>query len=120
MTVIFIIALLASIAIPVYRRNIDKSLFNVCQSNMRNIATAIDHYYMENHICPPQLDTLKTKGFISNIPTCPSAHQDTYEAGYEFDNETQDYTISCKGANHRSLGYNDDEPFYVFSKGIGP
>jgi Tfp pilus assembly protein PilE len=120
MTVIFIIALLASIAIPVYRRNIDKSLFNVCQSNLRNIVTAIENYHLENHAYPDKLITLTNKNFISNIPTCPSAHENTYEPGYEYDDESGEFTIECKGSGHRSLGYKDDEPFYVFSKGMGP
>ncbi len=120
MTVIFIIALLASIAIPVYRRNIDKSLYNVCQSNLRNIVTAIENYHLENHVYPDQLVTLTSTNFISNIPTCPSAHLNTYEPGYEYDNVSGEFTIKCRGSSHKALGYKDDEPFYIFSKGIGP
>ena len=118
MTAIFIISVLSSISIPVYRRSIDKSRFNSCESNLRNLVTAIETYHLESKIYPADLTSLVPPGYINSIPTCPSAGQPTYTAGYEFDNVSGEFTVSCKGTYHASLGYGQDEPFYTLSGGM--
>jgi len=118
MTAIFIISVLCSVSIPVYRRSIDKSRFNVCEGNLRNLVTAIQTYHLEQKAYPPNLSTMIGPGYINMIPCCPSSYQQTYETGYEFDNVSGEFTVSCKGTNHISIGYGADEPYYTFSGGM--
>ncbi len=118
MTAIFIISVLCSVSIPVYRRSIDKSRFNVCESNLRNIVTAIQTYHLEQKVYPANLPSLIPPGYINTIPCCPAAYQQTYETGYEFDNVSGEFTVSCRGNNHGSIGYGVDEPYYSFSGGM--
>jgi general secretion pathway protein G len=120
MTVIFIMALLMSISIPVYRRSIDKARFNVCQSNLRNLVTALENYHLDNHGYPNGIADLLPNNYINSIPTCPSASRDTYSEGYEYDNVSGEFTIACKGNFHVSIGFAIDQPYYVFSTGMGP
>lgn len=120
MTAIFIISLLSSVAIPVYRRSVDRTKLNACEENLRNIVTSITMYHLEHKRYPQQLQDLLPYLHLSSIPRCPTTQTDTYSAGYQFDQLTGEYTISCSGSNHASLGYGADEPFYSFSKGLGP
>ncbi|MDQ7825284.1 MAG: prepilin-type N-terminal cleavage/methylation domain-containing protein [Candidatus Eremiobacteraeota bacterium] len=120
MTVIFIMALLMVTAIPVYRKGIDRTHLSVCQANLRNITTALQAYQYEKKEFPTTLSDLPSGSYIKIIPSCPFTHTDTYSAGYIVDNDCGEFTICCKGTNHASLGFKADEPYYVFSRGLGP
>jgi type II secretion system protein G len=120
MTAIFIMCLLMSISIPVYRRSIDKARFNVCQNNLRNIVNAIENYHLDNHTYPAELKDLLPNNYIQILPSCPSASLDTYSTGYQYDNVSGEFTIACKGSYHISIGFAADQPYYEFSSGMQP
>jgi len=120
MTAVFIIALLMSLTMPVYRRSLDRSKCNVCVGNLRNLVTGIQTFHLENEVYPGELEQLLPNRYLDSIPTCPATETDTYSAGYRFNQVTGEFTLSCSGRNHTTMGYGENEPYYSFSYGMGP
>ena len=119
MTVIAVMALLIAIMFPQFWRAYSKSRYTACISNLKNIATALQIYSTENNSFPESLDDLNPD-YLKIIPACPEAAADTYTAGYEVDDQGTIFTICCKGHFHALLGYDEDEPYYRSSSGLGP
>jgi len=120
LTILFIISVLAAIAIPHLRRAVVKADVVGCKSNLRNIAAAITVYSNDNnHLFPDQLYRL-TPSYVQSIPCCPGVSANTYSAGYETNTDYNIYTIYCKGKNHSDYGYTVDEPYYTSSDGLFP
>jgi len=120
LTIIFIIGVLAAIAIPHLRRAVIKTDTVACKSNLRNIATALSVYANDNdHLYPDTLDKIMPS-YMQTIPCCPSVSKNTYSTGYEADTEYTSFTISCKGKNHSDYGYSTDEPYYTSADGLFP
>ncbi|MCD4784752.1 MAG: prepilin-type N-terminal cleavage/methylation domain-containing protein [Candidatus Eremiobacteraeota bacterium] len=111
MTVIFIIAAIAVLTIPHFRRSIEKAQLAGCQSNLRNIASVVEQYRNEHEYYPENLKIM-TPHYLTTVPTCPAAHIDTYSSGYVTTDDKTAYTASCKGNNHSSLGLSEDQPYF--------
>jgi prepilin-type N-terminal cleavage/methylation domain-containing protein len=121
LTIVFILAILASIMIPNIRRSIWKARFTGCQSNLRNIATGIQVYSNDqhDHKYPESIQSLVPQ-YLGKIPNCPAAGMDTYSESYTFDSKTRNFTIFCKGSHHTELDMSADEPWFNLQQGLGP
>lgn len=81
MTVIFVLAILVSIAIPVMFKTIANARRRTCQANLRIIDGQANAFYMENGIYPSGVISL-VPSYIRDEPMCPLAH-----TGYNWDSE---------------------------------
>lgn len=116
-----IIATLAGIFLPNLRTAMAKSHLSACQQNLKNLSNGVIQYSNDNDRFYPSTLTICVPQWMKAIPTCPSAHADTYTAGYEAilgDNAA--FTVVCSGTNHDMLGYGDDEPWWATHSGLGP
>ena len=69
-------------------------------------------------VTPGSLDPLVASGYLKSIPTCPSAHRDTYSPGFVYCLGCPGtYTVSCSGNWHARAGIASDFPRYT---GLGP
>ncbi len=118
-TVMFIFAVLASIMIPNMRRAYFRARLSGCQSNLRNLATAISQYEVDKKHYPDELSEV-VPTYIKAVPECPVAEIDTYSEGYLVTTDRDIYTIHCKGENHTIVNLGTDEPWYSPSSGLGP
>lgn len=118
-TVIFILAIIMAIMIPNMRRAFYKAKLTGCQSNLRNLATGVHQYSVENEHYPTNLGEISPK-YIKNIPTCPKAGTNTYTSGYEVSVDRDHFTIKCSGRNHTVMGLGENEPWYNLENGLGP
>lgn len=116
LTVVFIIAAIISLALPHLRRAILKAQLANCQSNLRQLVSALEQHRNENDIYPDKLSDLVPR-YFAHIPVCPAAAADSYSAGYTLSPEKDEFTAACKGNNHKALGYEEDQPYYNHKAG---
>ena len=120
LTVIFIIASLVLLLIPNFRFSVYKTQLTGCQANLKNISTALQLYANDNEdYYPDQLAKL-TPDYLKEIPSCPSAAEDTYTDGYDLEADQRSYTVYCKGHFHKDLGLEENEPYYNLTEGLKP
>lgn len=89
-----------------------------CQSNLKNLGTALEMYESDFKTYPDQLPAL-TPNYLKTIPTCPAASTDTYSATAEI--APGHYTVMCAGRNHpgyRVLGLEENYPRYTDVGGL--
>ncbi len=77
MIVIFILAILVSIAIPVMFRLIANAKRRTCQANLRIIDGQANAFYIENGIYPSSVMSL-VPSFIRDEPRCPVVPNSAY------------------------------------------
>lgn len=105
MIAITIIAILAAILVPNFKKARIRSQLTTCASNCKNVATALEVYAIDFGGRYPQnsggagLTQLVTHGNIGRLPTCPSAGIMTF---VDFSTRlTPDaYSFTCVGLNH--------------------
>jgi len=83
MIVIFIIGILASVAVPVYNQSIVQARESVLRSNLATLRKVIDQYTLDKQKAPQSLDDLVTAGYLRQIPLDPM----TRETNWEVQNE---------------------------------
>src|SRR5215212_9334175 len=71
MIVITIIAILASIAIPMYRAVVLRSKETVLKNNLHELRTVIDQYTADKKKAPLSLDDLVEAGYFRDLPKDP-------------------------------------------------
>jgi len=75
-----------------------------CQSNCKNIGTALEMYSIDNHGYYPSALSYLTPDYLKVIPTCPSVTKDTYSPTYHSHNNAKSreyrFTFFCGGDNH--------------------
>jgi general secretion pathway protein G len=71
MIVMGIIAVLMSIAIPIYTRSIVRAKESVLRSNLFTIRTVIDEYTYDKQKAPQNLQDLVSEGYLRKIPEDP-------------------------------------------------
>ena len=87
-----------------------------CESNMKNIATALEMYAMDHkNNYPDSLKQLPPGNYLRFIPTCPAASRDTYSATYR--KSGQSFEFHCSG-NH--AGRTPGHPIYNSNEGLTP
>jgi prepilin-type N-terminal cleavage/methylation domain-containing protein len=107
MIVIAIIAILAAILVPNFIRARAQGQLSSCESNEKNIGTALEMYSTDNSGRYPSGTTgfggEITPNYLKVVPTCPSAGTDTYTGSYSSASNPDAYTYFCNGSNHTSL-----------------
>lgn len=71
MIVMAIVAILASIAVPHYQRNLIRARESVLSENLYEMRTAIDGFYADQRRYPNSLDELVEKRYLRGIPKDP-------------------------------------------------
>lgn len=71
MVVMFVIALLLSIAAPVYQKSIVRSKESVLRGNLSAIRNMIDEYTIDKQKAPDSLDDLVSEGYLRQVPLDP-------------------------------------------------
>jgi prepilin-type N-terminal cleavage/methylation domain-containing protein len=128
MIVIAIIAILAAILVPNFLRARAQGQFTACQSNMKNIGTALEMYSVDHQGEYPADLTAGTAGagdklmpdYMATLPQCPAASADTYAGAYVQTRVPADaYSFRCTGGNHTTItGTGTEFPQYSSAKGL--
>ena len=71
MIVLTIIAILASIAVPMYQATILRAKEAVLKENLHSIRTVIDQYTADKRTAPQSLEDLIAAGYLREIPEDP-------------------------------------------------
>jgi general secretion pathway protein G len=82
MIVMAIIALLASMAAPIFLRSVNKAKEAVLKEDLHTMRQAIDSYTVDKEKAPQSLDDLVQAGYLKSIPIDPiTSRNDTWIAG---------------------------------------
>ena len=71
MIVMAIIAILATIAIPIYVRTLQRAKEATLREDLHTMRTAIDSYTIDKEKAPDTLDDLVQAGYLKSIPVDP-------------------------------------------------
>jgi general secretion pathway protein G len=71
MIVMAIIAILMSIAVPIYTRSISRAKESVLKNNLFTLRTMIDEYTYDKQKAPQTLQDLVSDGYLRQIPVDP-------------------------------------------------
>ena len=71
MIVMAIIAILMSIAVPIYNRSITRARESVLKNNLFTMRTVIDEYTYDKQKAPQSLQDLVSEGYLRQIPIDP-------------------------------------------------
>ncbi|MBZ5610657.1 MAG: type II secretion system GspH family protein [Acidobacteriia bacterium] len=71
MIVMAIIAVLLSVAIPIYSRSITRSKESVLKNNLFTLRTVIDEYTYDKQKAPQTLQDLVSDGYLRTVPVDP-------------------------------------------------
>lgn len=74
MVVMMIIAILAAVAIPVFRSAIQSAREAALKEDLHVMRDAIDSYTMDKNKAPQSLDDLVQSGYLKKIPVDPMTH----------------------------------------------
>ncbi len=72
MIVMAIIAIIMSIAVPIYNRSITRAKESVLKNNLFTLRTVIDEYTYDKQKAPQSLQDLVSEGYLRQIPTDPA------------------------------------------------
>ena len=78
MIVIFIILILASVAMPLYNYHIRKAREAVQKQNLDTINRVIEAYRLDKHASPQSLDDLVSAGYLAKLPLDPMTGKDDW------------------------------------------
>jgi general secretion pathway protein G len=79
MIVISIIAILASVAAPIYNQSIVQARESVLRSNLATLRNVISQYTLDKQKAPQSLDDLVTAGYLRQIPIDPMTKEPNWE-----------------------------------------
>ncbi len=71
MIVMAIIAVLMSVAIPIYSRSIQRAKESVLKNNLFTLRTVIDEYTYDKQKAPQNLQDLVSDGYLRQVPMDP-------------------------------------------------
>jgi general secretion pathway protein G len=71
MVVMAIIAVLMSVAIPIYTRSIIRAKESVLKNNLFTLRTVIDEYTYDKQKAPQSLEDLVSDGYLRQVPLDP-------------------------------------------------
>ncbi|MEQ8221530.1 MAG: hypothetical protein ABRQ37_04455, partial [Candidatus Eremiobacterota bacterium] len=94
-----------------------------CESNIKNIATALEMYATDNKgDYPPSLEYLLENtspsgtNYMKTLPLCPASR---LKYGYILDNNPNNFTMWCNGVNtHINAGMGNGYPQYAPGQGL--
>ncbi|MCL5773286.1 MAG: hypothetical protein M1536_02765 [Firmicutes bacterium] len=113
-----VVAIGAAIAIPNFIKARGQAQFVACESNMKNIGTALEMYATDNFGRYPTSLSQLTPNYLKSIPTCPEAARDTYSSSYRSSVNPDAYTFCCSGSNHTREGVGENYPQYNSVQGL--
>ena len=128
--IIFIVVLIVAIVVPLYGtcvsfiRARQGGTFTQCQSNLKNMAVALEMFKEENQGEYPVTLSQLMPGYLRIIPTCTAAKKDTYSSAYRSfsidpdKNNRDGFFLYCKGNHHRWVGIDENYPQYNSRSGI--
>lgn len=90
--------------------------FTGCQSNLRNLGTALEMYSTDHSGRYPA--RLADTTYLRAIPTCPVAEADTYSAGFQSASNPDAYTLVCTGWHHQAVDAPPNYPQYDSVRGL--
>lgn len=106
MIVITIIAVLAAILVPNFKRARARSQLSACVSQCKTTATALEMYAVDNDGRFPDiasglagLSVLTQGSYLKRLPTCPSRGTCTF-LDYVATTTPDRFSFSCVGNNH--------------------
>lgn len=124
--VVAIIAILAAILIPNFLRARAQSMVSAAKGNLKNLATALESYFVDNNEYPATLGALSTgQLYLRAIPIDPCT-RDSYDAAgaaaYTVGSSPiTDYTMSVNFASTRCAGIvSGDMLYYTPGGGLTP
>ena len=79
MIVLFIIVILASIAIPQYQKTIQYTRETVLKDNLYQMRKMISQYAADKGKLPPSLDALVEAGYLRELPVDPMTDKSDWE-----------------------------------------
>jgi general secretion pathway protein G len=79
MIVMFVIVILASIAIPQYQKTVQHARESVLQDNLYQMRRMVSQYAADKGKLPPSLDALVEAGYIKDIPIDPMTEKADWE-----------------------------------------
>jgi len=125
MIVIAIIAILAAILVPNFIRARAQGQLTSCESNEKNIGTALEMYSTDNSGRYPGKNFGGGAGassllpnYLKVIPSCPSAGKDTYTGDFTSVSNPDGYTFFCNTGNHTGAGVTGNFPQYLSVQGL--
>ena len=89
-----------------------------CESNLRNIGTALEMYSMDHEGRFPRSLVGLTPNYLKKVPTCPACGSDTYSEGLADLSRPDAYTVMCTGSSHRRAGLRENFPQYSATQGV--
>jgi len=89
-----------------------------CESNLKNIAMALEMYAADNEgHYPASIEYLTKTSYIKAIPPCPGSIKTPY--GYIYAVKPDNFTLWCSGVKvHNSVGVEDGFPQYNPGNGL--
>ncbi len=121
MIVIAIIAILAAILVPNFLKARAQGQLTACESNLKNMGTALEMYSTDNagrYPATGQLSSL-VSDYLKSIPQCPAAGSDTYSAGYTAASAPDNCTMYCGANVHKAAGISAaNYPQYTSGAGL--
>jgi type II secretion system protein G len=119
MIVIAIIAILAAILVPNFLKARAQGQLTACQSNLKNMGTALEMYSTDNAGRYPDALSKLVSDYLKSVPTCPAAGSDTYTSGYTNATAPDNCTMYCGANVHKSAGIaTANYPQYTASGGL--
>jgi len=114
-----ILAVVAMILLPNYVTARSRGRLSACETNLRNMASALEVYSTEHERHFPADLTAIAPTYIQSIPTCPSAGSGRpYIEGFQSASAPSSYTLRCRGAYHVDLGLAEDAPSFQYGTGL--
>jgi general secretion pathway protein G len=77
MVVMAIVAIIVSIAVPMYQKSIVRSKESVLRNNLFTLRTVIDEYTYDKQKAPQQLQDLVSEGYLRTVPIDPITNSDS-------------------------------------------
>ncbi len=113
---------------PNFRNARESGKLAACESNIKNIATALEMYHTDyNNLYPDSLEKIlepSGNGYMKCIPECPNKKTVIVPCGkkppaYEYivSKDYKNYTIWCNGT-HKGAGLNAGYPQYTPGQGL--
>jgi len=79
MIVMAVVAILVSIAVPVYTRSIMRAKESVLRNNLFTMRTVIDEYTYDKQKAPQSLQDLVSEGYLRKLPIDPMTGQSEWK-----------------------------------------
>lgn len=77
MIVMAVIAIIVSIAVPMYQKTIVRAKESVLRNNLFSLRTVIDEYTFDKQKAPQTLQDLVTEGYLRAVPIDPMTNSDS-------------------------------------------